>query len=90
MYSTAWCPVCAEARAFMNANGLSYSERDIDKDKNARDDLKRLTGKASIPTIEVDGELLTPGFSEQKVTAAVAASTKRRLGIKDLEIRRSQ
>ena len=90
LYSSGSCSLCAGARAFMDANGLRYSERDIDRDKNARDDLNRRNGNASVPTIEVDGELLTPGFSEQKVMAAVAASTKRRLGLKDLEIRRTQ
>lgn len=88
MFSTDWCGVCARARAFMNANGLRYSERDIDRDTNARDELKRRTGKASIPTIEIDGELLTPGFSEREIMSAVAASAKRRLGIDELEVRR--
>jgi len=90
MFSTGWCAVCVRARAFLDANGLRYSERDIDRDINARDELKRRTGKASIPTLEIDGELLTPGFSEQKIMAAVAASAKRRLGIDKLEIRRTQ
>lgn len=89
MFSTGWCGVCTRARAFLNANGLRYSERDIDHDNNARDELKRRTGKASIPTIEIDGELLTPGFSEQAIMAAVATSAKRRLGIDKLEIRRA-
>ena len=87
MFSTDWCPVCQRARDFLSANGLSYKERDIDHDENARDELKRRTGKASIPTIEVDGQLLTPGFSERAIMAAVAASTQRRLGVDAVEIR---
>jgi glutaredoxin len=87
MFSTDWCTVCQRARTFMDANGLRYSERDIDRDANAREELKRLTGKASIPTIEVDGQLLAPGFSEQKIMAAVAASTKRRLGVEAIDVR---
>lgn len=90
MFSTSWCTVCQTAREFLGANGLSYSERDIDRDDNAREELKRRTGKTSIPTLEVDGQLLTPGFSEQKVIAAVAASAKRRSGVDKVEIRRTQ
>lgn len=87
MFSTGWCGVCTRARAFLSANGLSYVERDIDHDPNARDELKRRTGKSSIPTIEVDGQLLTPGFSEQAIMAAVASSVKRRLGVDGVVIR---
>jgi glutaredoxin len=90
MFSTGWCGVCARARAFLAANDLRYSERDIDHDANAREELKRRTGKASIPTFEIDGELLTPGFSEQAVMAAVAKSAQRRLGVEKLELRRAQ
>jgi glutaredoxin len=82
MFSTSWCPVCQTARAFLGANGLSYSERDIDRDANAREELKRRSGSASIPTLEVDGELLTPGFSSPAIMSAVAKSAQRRLGAK--------
>lgn len=87
MFSTDWCPVCKTARAFLAANDLSYTERDIDHDDRARDELKRRTGKSSIPTLEVDGKLLTPGFSEQAIMAAVAQSAQRRLGVDKIEIR---
>ncbi|HWA78402.1 MAG TPA: glutaredoxin [Polyangiaceae bacterium] len=87
MFSTDWCPVCSRARAFLSANGMSYTERDIDHDERAREELKRRTGKSSIPTLEIDGKLLTPGFSEQAVMAAVAASVQRRLGLQNVEVR---
>jgi glutaredoxin len=87
MFSTDWCPVCERARAFLSANGLTYTERDIDHDERAREELQRRTGKSSIPTIEVDGKLLTPGFSQREVMGAVAASVQRRLGVEGVEVR---
>jgi glutaredoxin len=90
MFSTGWCGACARARAFLSANGLRYSERNIDHDPNAREELKRRTGKSSIPTIEVDGQLLNPGFSQGAIMAAVARSVERRLGVDGIEIRRRQ
>ncbi len=87
MFTTAWCGVCGRAREFLSANGLRYRERDIDHDESARTELKRRTGKSSIPTIEVDGELLTPGFSPRAITAAVASSVQRRLGVTGVEVR---
>jgi len=88
MFSTSWCAVCTRARAFLSANGLRYSERDIDRDQSAHDELKRRTGRSAIPTIEVDGQLLTPGFSERAIMGAVASSAQRRLGVERIEVRR--
>jgi glutaredoxin 3 len=90
MFSTSWCPVCTRARAFLNANGIPFEERDIDRNPTARDELKRRTGKASIPLLVIDGQQLEPGFSESAVMKAVSASLKRRLGVEDLHVRRTR
>jgi glutaredoxin len=88
MFSTTWCPVCERARAFLDANGLSRDERDVDRDERARDELERLTGKGSIPTFVVDGVLLKPGFSETSLMRAVVASVEKRLNYRGIELRR--
>jgi glutaredoxin len=90
MFSTSWCPVCTRARAFLNANGIPFEERDIDRNPAARDELKRRTGKASIPLLVVDGQQLEPGFSESAVMKAVTASLKRRLGVEELHAQRTR
>jgi glutaredoxin 3 len=81
MFSTTWCPHCNRARQFFQANGLRVVDRDIDADPSANAELKRRTGRTSIPLIEVDGQQLQPGFSEQATMQAVAASVQRRLGV---------
>jgi glutaredoxin len=82
MFSTSWCGVCRNARAFMGQNGLNYTERDVDHDAAANAELKRLTGKTSVPAFLVDGKLVGPGFSEGSLKRAVVASVERRLGTK--------
>ncbi|HEY3235945.1 MAG TPA: glutaredoxin family protein [Polyangiaceae bacterium] len=71
---------------FRAENCPSYRERDIDRDQEARVELKRRTGGSSIPTLEIDGELLQPGFSEQSVERALLASVERRLGVTGIRI----
>jgi glutaredoxin 3 len=90
MFATTSCPVCTRARAFLNANGLRSEERDIDRDERARAELKRLTGKASVPTFLVDGVLVGPGFSESSLTRALVSSTEKRLGVRGLEVQTAQ
>jgi glutaredoxin 3 len=86
MFSTSWCPVCARARQFFNANGLKFEDRDVDADPQASAELKRRSGGKAIPLIDVDGQQLRPGFSEQATMQAVAASVERRLGVSGVRL----
>jgi len=81
MFSTNWCPVCARARKFFQANGLAFVDRDVDADPAASAELKRRSGGKAIPLIDIDGQQLEPGFSEQATMQAVASSVQRRLGV---------
>lgn len=86
LFSTSWCPVCQKARAFLRANGLGYVERDIDRDEAARSELERRSGRTSIPTLEIDGRMLTPGLNPTAVMQAVAASVERKLHVSGIAV----
>ena len=88
MFTAPWCAVCRRAHAFLRANGLHCVDRDIESDLAARRELKQRTGRTSIPTFDIDGQLLEPGFSERGVERAVAQSVERRLGVTGLSIQR--
>jgi len=88
MFTADWCSVCRRAHAFLRGNGLSCVDRDIERDPEALRELKARTGSTSIPTLEIDGELERPGFSEQVVERAIARSVGRRLGVTNLTIQR--
>ncbi len=88
MYTTQWCPVCRRARQYFAQQGIRWRERDIDASREARDELVRRTGRTSVPTIELDGVLLPPGFDEPELGQALVNSLERRLGIRGLELRR--
>jgi glutaredoxin len=90
MFTAPWCAVCRKAHAFLQANGLRCRDRDIDADPAARRELKERTGQTAVPTFEVDGQLLRPGFSETSVERAVAQSVERRLGVTGVAIQRSR
>jgi glutaredoxin len=88
MYTTQWCPVCRTARRYFAQQGIVYRERDIDATEEARGELERRTGRTSVPTIELDGVLLRPGFNEAEIGRALIASLERRLAVRGLELRR--
>ena len=61
MYSTSWCGYCAKARKYFKANGISFKEYDIEKNKKAKRKYDALGGQG-IPLILV-GKKSMRGFT---------------------------
>jgi glutaredoxin 3 len=57
MYTTMWCPYCAQARALLEKKGVDYTEIDIAEQPRRRDEMiRRAGGRTSVPQIFIDGE----------------------------------
>jgi glutaredoxin len=78
VYTTSWCPVCKRAKAWMQANAIPFTERDVEADPSAENARRALTSSNGVPTIDVDGEVIV-GFSEGKVRRAIRNAAARRL-----------
>ena len=63
MYSTRWCDYCKSARSYFTANGISFIDYDIEKDKNARRVYDSI-GAKGVPIIVV-GKRRMNGFTVQ-------------------------
>jgi glutaredoxin len=70
MYKTSWCGACKTASAYLREHDIPYQERDLDTDPGARDDVRRLNPRGSVPTIDVDGEVLV-GWSPRSFETAL-------------------
>lgn len=77
MYTTGWCPRCKEAKAWMAANGVSYTERDTEANDANRAECKRFNPEGSIPTTVVDGAVLI-GFADRYFRDAIDGAARRR------------
>lgn len=64
IYGAAWCPSCKQARAWLDAQGMAYSERDIDRSEEANRTVHRLNPAGTIPVIDVEGEVIV-GFAPE-------------------------
>jgi glutaredoxin len=80
MYSTSWCPACKAAREYMTSKQIPYVDNDVDQSESARAILKRLNPRGSIPTIDVDGEVMV-GFSAERIEAMLQRAAQKRAGI---------
>ena len=66
MYATSWCPYCQRGREFFRRHGIVYTEYDVERDRDAYHENRRLGG-GGVPMIVV-GDQLVSGFNEQGLT----------------------
>ena len=76
LYGTAWCPYCRQTRNFFAANGIQYTDLDIEKSKEAGQQYKKLRGVA-VPVIVI-GDRVFRGFSEETLRNALGPWLKGR------------
>jgi glutaredoxin len=77
MYTTSWCPVCKRAKTWLNGSGVAYEERDIESSMEYAREMKRINPRGSVPTIDVDGDVMI-GFSENKMASMLERAAQRR------------
>jgi mycoredoxin len=60
LYSAEWCRECREAKRFLQAHGIAFTEIDIESTPGATEELLRNVGKRAIPQFVIDGEWVQP------------------------------
>ena len=63
LYTTSWCPYCKKARDFFRSRGISFTEYDIEKDKEAAQRQRQMDSRGGVPFVVIDGRGIA-GFSE--------------------------
>ena len=69
MYSTSWCGYCARLKTALRANGIEWTEIDIDEDPAAAEFVASVNGgNRTVPTVRYDdGSTATnPSITEVK------------------------
>ncbi len=65
LYSQGFCEFSEMVRLHLESRGQTYTERDIDSDSAARDEMMKL-GAQSTPVTVIDGEVIV-GFDEEAI-----------------------
>jgi glutaredoxin 3 len=76
MYSAVWCSACTRAKAWMRDQGIAYHEVDVDQRAGALAQLQTLNPRRSLPTFDVDGQILV-GFEETRLRSAIDQAARR-------------
>jgi len=56
LYTTAWCGLCLQAKALLDARGLAYEEIPLDDDPAFRQTVFELGGRWTVPLVLLDDE----------------------------------
>ena len=65
IFTQGWCEYSEMVRLHLESRGQRYTERDIDADPTARDDMMKL-GASGTPVTVIDGETVV-GFDEEAI-----------------------
>ena len=80
MYTTAWCPYCAHARALLAKKGVEFAEINLDEEPGRRAEMiERAHGGRTVPQIFIDGEHI--GGCDDMVALDRAGKLDPKLGI---------
>lgn len=74
IYSTTWCGFCHMAKQYFDSKHLTYTDKDVEQDRDAYDELlTKVKGNyMGVPVIDIDGTIIL-GFDQPKIDAALAA-----------------
>lgn len=73
VYSTTWCGFCKMAKQYLDSKNITYSDKNIEEDKAAYDELmKKIDGNfMGVPVIDIKGTIVL-GFDRPKIDEALA------------------
>lgn len=66
IYSTPTCPYCKLAKQYFSSKGLSYEDFDVSQDKNALNEMVKISGQMGVPTILINGQIIV-GFDRSRI-----------------------
>ncbi|MFK7991928.1 MAG: glutaredoxin family protein [Sandaracinaceae bacterium] len=70
LYTTAWCPVCTRARAWLHQRGIPFRELDVERRPSAAARHAMLNPARTVPTFDIEGRVLV-GFVASDVRTAI-------------------
>ena len=79
LYSTSWCPHCSEARNYFNSKGIPFTERDVEEDDSAMEDVKTKYKSRGVPVIVIgNDQKILKGFQPATFESAVKEVQKQK------------
>ena len=72
VYSTPTCPYCRMVKDYLKVKGVTFVNYDVSQDKDALDEMVKLSGQMGVPVVVINGEV-TVGFDKNKIDSLLGA-----------------
>lgn len=59
LYSRQYCGWCVDAKEYLKEHGIPFEEVDVGRDAAAKEEMHKLSGQYYVPTIVIDGKVLS-------------------------------
>jgi glutaredoxin-like YruB-family protein len=66
VYSTPSCPWCVRAKAYLEENGIPFTDVDVSKDVAAAREMVKISDQMGVPVITIDGNVVV-GFDKKRI-----------------------
>lgn len=70
VYTSNTCPYCTLAKNYLEEKGVSFTEKNVQTDKDARQELMNM-GHMGVPVVVIDGEEIV-GFDKERIEDVLA------------------
>ena len=77
-YGAVWCPSCKAAHKWLDAQGIAYVDKDIEKSSADNKAMRALNPAGTIPTIDIEGQVLV-GFDSRAIERAIRSAAEKRV-----------
>lgn len=77
-YGAVWCPSCKAAHKWLDAQGIAYVDKDIETNRDANRAMRALNPAGTIPTIDIEGQILI-GFDARAIDHAIRTAAEKRV-----------
>lgn len=77
-YGAVWCPSCKAAHKWLDAQGIAYVDKDIEKSPADNKAMRALNPAGTIPTIDIEGQVLI-GFDSRAIDRAIRNAAEKRV-----------
>lgn len=61
VYSTPTCPYCTYTKEYFTENGVTFTDVDVSRDRNAAQEMIQKSGQMGVPVIDIGGNIVV-GF----------------------------
>lgn len=68
IYSTPTCPYCNQAKAYLEEQGVAFTNIDVSTDAEKAQEMIKKSGQMGVPVLDIEGEIIV-GFDRDKIAS---------------------